>query len=99
MHFAYLAEACVLVSRFSQLNISHFHAHFGTNSAMVVLLNHVLGGPAYSFTVHGPKEFEKVEAIGLPKKLTVPVLFWELVPMVEVNFIAGVTIMNGTKLR
>ena len=69
MHFAYLAEACVLVSRFSQLNISHFHAHFGTNSAMVVLLNHVLGGPAYSFTVHGPKEFEKVEAIGLPKKI------------------------------
>ena len=69
LHFAYLAEACVLVSRFSQLNISHFHAHFGTNSAMVVLLNHVLGGPAYSFTVHGPKEFEKVEAIGLPKKI------------------------------
>ncbi len=69
LHFAYLAEACVLLDRFSKLNISHFHAHFGTNSTMVVLLNYVLGGATYSFTIHGPKEFEKVEAIALPEKI------------------------------
>jgi len=28
-----------------------------------------LGGPTYSFTVHGPEEFDKVEAIALPEKI------------------------------
>ncbi|GBF82176.1 glycosyltransferase [Aphanothece sacrum] len=69
LHCAYLAEACVLLDRFSELNISHFHAHFGTNSTTVVLLNQVLGGPSYSFTVHGPEEFDKVGAISLPEKI------------------------------
>lgn len=50
---AYLAEACVLLDTFSKLNISHFHSPFGTNSTTVVLLNPILGGPSYSFTVHG----------------------------------------------
>ncbi|ACK67529.1 glycosyl transferase group 1 [Rippkaea orientalis PCC 8801] len=69
LYCAYLAEACVLIDHFSELQISHFHAHFGTNSTMVVLLNHILGGASYSFTLHGPKEFEKVEAIALPEKI------------------------------
>lgn len=69
LHFAYLAEACVLIDRFSQLNISHYHAHFGTNSTTVVLLAHVLSGTSYSFTVHGPEEFDKVQAIALPEKI------------------------------
>ncbi|WP_107667790.1 glycosyltransferase [Cyanothece sp. BG0011] len=69
LNFAYLAEACVLVDRFSHLEISHFHAHFGTNSTTVLLLNNVLTGISYSFTVHGPEEFDKVEAIALPEKI------------------------------
>ena len=28
-----------------------------------------LGGPKYSFTVHGPEEFDKVGAIALPTKI------------------------------
>ncbi len=68
-YFAYLGEACTLIARFSQLNISHFHAHFGTNSTTVLLLHHVLGGASYSFTVHGPEEFDKVEVIALPEKI------------------------------
>ncbi|MGK7954155.1 MAG: glycosyltransferase family 4 protein [Crocosphaera sp.] len=68
-YFAYLGEACTLIDRFSQLNISHFHAHFGTNSTTVLLLHHVLGGASYSFTVHGPEEFDKVEVIALPEKI------------------------------
>jgi len=31
-HLAYLAEACVLLRWFSQADIAHVHAHFGTNS-------------------------------------------------------------------
>ncbi|ACB51271.1 glycosyl transferase, group 1 [Crocosphaera subtropica ATCC 51142] len=69
LNLAYLAEACVLVERFSYLEISHFHAHFGTNSTTVLLLNNVLSGVSYSFTVHGPEEFDKVEAIALPEKI------------------------------
>lgn len=52
-HLAYLAEACVLLHWVTDASISHIHAHFGTNSTTVVLLCRMLGGPAYSVTVHG----------------------------------------------
>ncbi|MBR8828138.1 MAG: glycosyltransferase [Gomphosphaeria aponina SAG 52.96 = DSM 107014] len=68
-HLAYLAEACVLLGWFSELDISLVHAHFGTNAPTVAMLCHVLGGPPYSFTVHGPEEFEKAMAIALPEKI------------------------------
>jgi glycosyltransferase involved in cell wall biosynthesis len=45
------------------------HAHFGTNSAEVAMLVHALGGPTWSFTVHGPTEFEKPRFIGLAEKI------------------------------
>jgi glycosyltransferase involved in cell wall biosynthesis len=35
----------------------HLHAHFGTNSAEIAMQVRVLGGPPFSFTVHGPEEF------------------------------------------
>jgi glycosyltransferase involved in cell wall biosynthesis len=68
-HLAYFAEACVLLGWFSDLDIAHVHAHFGTNSTTVAMLCHALGGPPYSFTVHGPEEFDKVKAIALEEKL------------------------------
>ena len=40
---------------------THLHAHFGTNSAEVAMLARELGGPPYSFTVHGPEEFDSPE--------------------------------------
>ena len=40
------------------LGIEHLHAHFGTNSTTVAMLAQALGGPTYSFTVHGPEEFD-----------------------------------------
>jgi glycosyltransferase involved in cell wall biosynthesis len=43
------------------------HAHFGTNSAEVALLARELGGPPYSFTIHGPGEF--LRPIGLAEKI------------------------------
>jgi glycosyltransferase involved in cell wall biosynthesis len=49
--------------------INHVHTHFGTNSTTVALLTRVLGGPRYSFTVHGPEEFDQPAALGLPEKI------------------------------
>ncbi len=68
-HLAYLAEACVLSRWLRRDGVEHVHAHFGTNSAMVALLCHQLGGPPYSFTVHGPEEFDRPEALGLAEKV------------------------------
>lgn len=69
IHLIYLAEACVLLGWLQKKNISHIHAHFGTNSTTVALLTHILGDLTYSFTVHGPEEFDKVQAIALPEKI------------------------------
>lgn len=68
-HFAYLAEACVLLGWLSEAGSTHIHAHFGTNSTTVAMLCEALGGPPYSFTIHGPEEFDKVSAIALPEKI------------------------------
>lgn len=68
-HLAYLAEACVLLQWFADASVAHVHAHFGSNSTAVAALCHVLGGPTYSFTVHGPDEFDQVKAIGLVEKI------------------------------
>lgn len=68
-HLAYLAEACRLLPWLREFDVSHVHAHFGTNSAEVAMLARELGGPPYSFTVHGPEEFDKPEFIGLGEKI------------------------------
>jgi colanic acid/amylovoran biosynthesis glycosyltransferase len=69
VHMVYLAEACQIFLWLKKDNITHLHAHFGTNSAEVAMLVHVLGGPPWSFTVHGPEEFDKPYQIGLPEKI------------------------------
>ena len=68
-HFVYLAEACILFAWTKRSAVSHIHAHFGTNPASVALLCRVLGGPPFSFTVHGPEEFDKPEFLGLALKV------------------------------
>lgn len=68
-HLAYLAEACLLVRRLQNCGAQHLHAHFGTNPAAVALLTRTLGGPPYSFTVHGPEEFDRPEALSLGRKI------------------------------
>jgi len=68
-HMIYLAEACQIIPLLREKNICHVHAHFGTNSAEVAMLVAALGGPPYSFTVHGPEEFDKPVFIGLREKI------------------------------
>jgi colanic acid/amylovoran biosynthesis glycosyltransferase len=69
LHFVYLAEACIIERWLRKAKILHLHAHFGTNSAAVALLVHALGGPKWSFTVHGPEEFDRAPLIGLAEKV------------------------------
>jgi glycosyltransferase involved in cell wall biosynthesis len=68
-HLAYLAEALVLARWVTEQEVRHIHAHFGTNGAEVAMLCHLLTGIPYSFTVHGPDEFDRPEYLGLPVKV------------------------------
>src|ERR1019366_4420828 len=69
VHLAYLVEACRIEPWLRAAGIQHLHAHFGTNSAEVAMLAHALGGPPWSFTAHGPEEFDKGIIIGLGEKI------------------------------
>jgi glycosyltransferase involved in cell wall biosynthesis len=66
-HLIYVAEACRILEWLVGFGSVRLHAHFGTNSAEVAMLVRALGGPPYSFTVHGPDEF--LRPIGLEEKI------------------------------
>jgi colanic acid/amylovoran biosynthesis glycosyltransferase len=68
-HLAYLAEAAWLVRDLRWRGVDHVHAHFGTNPAAVARLARAMGGPPYSFAVHGPDEFDAPGAIDLNGKI------------------------------
>ena len=68
-HLIYLAEACIILEWLEAENVDHLHAHFGTNPAEVALLVRLLGGPPYSFTVHGPDEFDSSPFLHLDRKI------------------------------
>ncbi|AFZ52680.1 glycosyltransferase family 4 protein [Cyanobacterium aponinum UTEX 3221] len=69
VNLIYLVEACVLSFWLKQEQIRHIHAHFGTNSTTVAMLTSLLGNISYSFTIHGPEEFDKPDAIALSEKI------------------------------
>ncbi len=62
-------EAMVLNEWAKKEGIQHIHCHFGLNSTTVALFACRLGGLHYSFTVHGPEEFDKPETAGLSEKI------------------------------
>jgi colanic acid/amylovoran biosynthesis glycosyltransferase len=68
-HVAYLAEACRILPWLRSFGASHLHAHFATNSAEVAMLVRELGGPPYSFTVHGTEFFDKPAYLGMAEKV------------------------------
>ncbi len=68
-HLAYLAEAAWLTKTCAADPPAHIHAHFGTNSTTVALLWSALSGIPFSFTVHGPEEFDHPESLGLDLKI------------------------------
>jgi colanic acid/amylovoran biosynthesis glycosyltransferase len=66
-HLVYVAEACRVLPWLIEFGATRLHAHFGTNSAEVAMFVQTLGGPPYSFTVHGPDEF--LQPMGLEEKI------------------------------
>jgi len=68
-HIAYLGEACVVLRYAHRKNFTHIHAHFGTNAAMVAMLVRRLGGPTFSFMIHGQGEWDCPEFLHLQQKV------------------------------
>lgn len=68
-HLAYLVEACRVRELCAAHGATHLHVHFGTNAAAVARLAHILGGPPWSMTVHGPDEFDAPVALSLREKV------------------------------
>lgn len=68
LHLVWLAQACVAQRLCRAAEVKHIHAHFGTNSAEVAMLTAQLARIPFSFTVHGPDEFDHPEYIALREK-------------------------------
>jgi glycosyltransferase involved in cell wall biosynthesis len=86
-HMIYLAEACLLGRWLQDAGVTHLHAHFGTNPAAVARLVSVLYLYPYSFTVHGPEEFDKPGALSLGAKID------------DAAFVTGVSHFGTSQLR
>jgi len=86
-HFMYLVEALVLADWLKKDGAGHLHAHFGTNSAAVALLAARITQVSFSFTVHGPEEFDKPGLISLPRKIK------------QAAFVAAVSNYGRSQLR
>jgi len=69
IYFFYVIEACTLSAWAKKDGIQHVHAHFGTNPAAVAMFCANLGETTYSFTVHGPEEFDNPIGMGLDHKI------------------------------
>jgi len=67
--FAYLLEAGYVAQRCIAAGARHMHCHFGTNAPAIALLAQAMGGPQFSFTVHGPEEFDSPEALSMGLKI------------------------------
>ena len=68
-HLIYFLEAAYVSRRVIEENLDRVHAHFGTNAACVAMLVGEMTNRPFSFTVHGPEEFDKPNAIALPTKI------------------------------
>ena len=68
-HLVYFLEACQVYLETKQFNSQHLHAHFGTNPSEIAMLVNTFGGLPYSFTVHGPEEFDRPQFLKLSEKI------------------------------
>jgi colanic acid/amylovoran biosynthesis glycosyltransferase len=68
----YFAEAIVLWQECHRRGISHIHAHFANVASAVAMLAAAFGAPdgmTWSFTMHGPTEFDDVTRYALAEKI------------------------------
>jgi glycosyltransferase involved in cell wall biosynthesis len=65
----YFAEAVVLAEHLRLMGTTHLHAHFVNVACTVTMLAARLLDRPWSFTMHGPLEFDNVDHYGIPAKL------------------------------
>jgi glycosyltransferase involved in cell wall biosynthesis len=68
-HVAYLLQAVFLRQRSQADGIDHIHVHFSTNATAVAMLARAMGGAGYSFTAHGPDEFDAPQLSSVELKI------------------------------
>jgi len=68
-HLIYFLEACQTYCWVKQSGAEHMHAHFGTNPSEILMLVNALSGIPFSFTVHGPEEFDRPVFLKLRQKI------------------------------
>lgn len=68
-NLAYFLEAIALKNMSVADEIDHLHAHWSTNTAAIAAMSRRLGGPAFSFTTHGPDELYNWDETSLALKL------------------------------
>lgn len=66
---AYLLQAAYFARETRRLGVDHVHVHFVSNAASVAMLARLIGGPTYSFTVHGPDELLDLKSLSLKDKV------------------------------
>jgi glycosyltransferase involved in cell wall biosynthesis len=65
----YFVEAGMLAAELRRRGTQHVHAHFAGVAASVSLSTSALLGRPWSFTMHGPLEFDEVTEHALPEKV------------------------------
>jgi len=68
-NIVYFLEGLRLAHICKRNNTQHLHAHFGTNSTDVAMYCSLILNIPYSFTVHGPEEFDRPLSINLSEKI------------------------------
>jgi glycosyltransferase involved in cell wall biosynthesis len=71
-HLFYFAEAILMWRWMRRAGARHLHVHFANAASMVALLYTTFAaaeGASYSFTMHGPTEFDEVERFRLREKV------------------------------
>lgn len=68
----YFLEAVLIFDRLSRDGVTHVHAHFANSASWIAMLVSELDGPGgmgWSFTMHGPTEFDDVTRYALAEKV------------------------------
>ncbi len=72
-HYFYFVEAIVLWGWIQRRRIQHVHVHFANAATAIAMLCAEFGkadGTSWSFTMHGPTEFDNVDAFLLAEKVS-----------------------------
>lgn len=68
-HIAYFLQAVYFRRAARDRAVTHVHVHFSTNATAVAMISARMGGPGYSFTVHGPDELLDPAGSSLAQKI------------------------------